>query len=106
MPDKPTYKSPSNIQALYYLIVLVSAGMIVYEKAKRDNEESLAWLLFWFVVMMTAFYFATRNWAYDNPKPKPGEEDTDEADLPEIQDVDIPSLDEMIKKLDETKKDE
>ena len=99
-PKKPKPGVPPKHQALLYLVVFISAGLIIYEKAKPFDQERLWWMLLWFAVMVGAFYKATQNWAYVNPKPDPLEEEDEPEIRYEIQDIDIPSLEEMADKWD------
>jgi len=100
MPAKrPKPGVPPKHQAWLYLLIVISAGMIIWEKSKSFQEERLWWMLLWLAVMLAAFYKATQNWAYVNPKPDP-EEMEQTASTYEIQDVDIPSLEEMARKVD------
>ncbi len=108
MTDKRKYKPPRCVQAFYYLIILIAVGFLVWEKSKPDEQVRLWFLIFWFVVMITAYFRATRNWAHDNPKPSVEElleeekmkENTKET---EIKDVDIPDLNQMVKNLKKKK---
>ena len=90
---------PSHVQALYYVVIFIAGGMMIWEKSKPEVKQRLWFLLLWFAIMLYAFYKATQNWAYANPKPSK-EELLEEArknvsSMPEIKDVDIPSLEEM-----------
>jgi len=102
MKDKPRPGIPSSVQAWYYLLIFVAGGFMVWEKSKPLDRQRLWFLLTWLVVMLYAFFKATRNWAYDNPKPSNEElleRERTKKQTPEIRDVDIPSLEEMTRKL-------
>ncbi len=102
MPDKKVHNRPKNVQALYYLIIFVSGGMLMWEKSKPDDQVRLWWMMLWFGLMIFVFFKATKNWAHDNPKPsleallKQAEE---KEKQPEIKDVDIPDLSRMTQNL-------
>ncbi len=104
MGVKKIHNRPKNIQALYYVLVFATGIAIAYEKSKPDQDERLWFLLVMFGVMLFSFYKATQNWAYDNPKPPPDLEANEEENKPEIKDVNIPSLDEMVNRLTSDKK--
>ena len=89
---KHIHNRPKNAQAFYYAIIMTTAGLLVWEKAKPDKEERLWFLLLGLFVMIWAYFKATRNWAYDNPKPKPGEEEQSGKPEYEIKNPDIPDL--------------
>jgi len=100
--EKKEHNIPKNIQALYYLLIFLAGGMMIWEKSRPEESQRLWFLLFWFAVMLYAFFKATRNWAYDNPKPSKEEllEQARKKDqMPEIKDADIPSLEEMTRNL-------
>ncbi len=99
MGVKKIHNRPKNIQALYYVLIFIAGIALAYEKSKPDTQEQLWFLLLMFGIMLTSFYKATQNWAYDNPKPPPGENDEEETERPEIKDVHIPSLEEMSERL-------
>jgi len=106
MRDKKTYETPPGIQAVYYLVIFIAGGMMVWEKSKPEQAQRLWFLLLWFAVMLYAFYKATQNWAYANPKPSKEElleEARKKEETPEIQDVDIPSFEEMAKNVNKEK---
>ena len=105
MPAKrPKPGVPPKHQALLYGIIILSAGMIIWEKAKDFDDERLWWMLLWLAVMLAAFYKATQNWAYVNPKPDPLEDDDEPAaSMYEIQDIEVPSLEEMTENLTRNK---
>ncbi len=107
MPKRIKPGIPPGHQALLYGIILLSAAMIVWEKAKPQERERLWWLLLWLVVMIAAFFKATQNWAYVNPKPDPlADDEADEQDSPPIQDVDIPDLEQMTRNLEKSQTDD
>ena len=102
MPVKKVHNRPKNIQALYYLLIFVAAGMMLREKSKPDDQVRLWWMLLWFALMLFVFFKATKNWARDNPKPSMDEilKEAGEKDRAEQQRRNMPDLSQWIKKID------
>jgi hypothetical protein len=106
MANKKIHNTPKNIQAVYYLLIFVSAGLLFWEKSKPDDQVRLWWMLLWFGVMIIVFFKATKNWAHDNPKPSIEElleEAGQKKKTPEIKDTDIPDLNQMMENLKKKK---
>ncbi len=92
--SKKTFKKPRRIQFLYFLLIFISGGSLFFIKNRPDDEQNIWVMLFLLLVLMYSLMKSTQNWAYDNPKPDPEEE---EKQKPVYKNKDIPSLEEMIK---------
>ncbi len=94
--SKKTFNKPKRAQFAYFLLVFLSGGGLFYVKTLDDKDQNIWLMLLLLLGLMYGLLKSTRNWAYDNPKPK---EDEEEADKPVYKNKDIPSLEEMTKKL-------
>ncbi len=98
--SKKTYNKPKRTQFLYFLLFFISGGVLFYIKTLPDEDQSLGLMLALLIILMYSLMKSTRNWAYDNPKPK--EEET-ESDKLVYKEKNIPSLEDMAKKLRDNK---
>ena len=96
--SKKTYNKPKKIQSVYFLLIFISGGLLFYIKTLPDADQNIWLMLFLLGIMMFSLMKSTKNWAYDNPKNTEAEDDEDKL---VYKDKDIPTLQEMIKKIQE-----
>ena len=90
--SRKIYNKPKRVQFIYFLLIFISGGALFYIKTMPDDEQNFWLMIFLLIILMYSLLKSTKNWAYDNPKPKEEEEETLEYKNP-----DIPSLEEMSK---------
>ncbi len=98
--SKKAFNKPKRAQVIYFLLIFISGGALFFIKTKPDDEQSFWLMIFLLIILMYSLLKSTKNWAYDNPKLK-----DDETDKPKTvyKQKDIPSLEEMTKKLKNNK---
>ncbi len=94
--SKKTYNKPKRVQFLYFLLFFISGGILFYIKTLPDQDQSLGVMLVLLAILMYSLLKSTKNWAYDNPKPK---EEEESEEKPVYKEKNIPSLEEMTKNL-------
>ncbi len=92
--NKKIHNKPKRAQFIYFLLIFLSGGMLFFIKTKPDDQQNFWLMIFLLIILIYSLFKSTKNWAYDNPKPK---EDTDKKEISKYKNPDIPSLEEMIK---------
>ncbi len=92
--SKKTFNKPKRAQFIYFLLVFLSGGSLFFIKTQPDEYQNFWVMIILLFILMYSLLKSTKNWAYDNPKPK---EDEEETQRPVYKDKDIPTLEEMIK---------
>ncbi len=95
--SKKTFNKPKRAQFVYFLLVFLSGGALFFIKTQPDDEQNFWVMIILLMILMFSLLKSTKNWAYDNPKPKDGEEENEKNKLV-YKNKDIPSLEEMINK--------
>ena len=98
--SKKTFNKPKRAQIIYFLLIFISGGALFFIKTKPDDEQNFWVMIVLLIILMYSLLKSTKNWAYDNPKPK-----DDETDEPKVvyKKKNIPSLEEMTKNLKKNK---
>lgn len=92
--SRKIYNKPKRVQFIYFLLIFISGGALFYIKTLPDDEQNFWLMIFLLIILMYSLLKSTKNWSYDNPKPK---EDEEEKETLEYKNPDIPSLEDMIK---------
>jgi hypothetical protein len=100
--SKKTFNKPKRAQLIYFLLVFISGGALFFIKTQPEKDQNFGLMILLLIILMFSLLKSTKNWAYDNPKPKEGEEDS--TDKPVYKNKDIPSLEEMTKNIKKDKK--
>ncbi len=97
--SKKIYNKPKRAQIIYFLLIFLSGGALFFIKTKPDDKQNFWLMMVLLIILMYSLLKSTKNWAYDNPKPK-----DDEIDEPKkvYKQKDIPSLEEMTKNFKKT----
>jgi len=98
--SKKTFNKPKRAQFIYFLLIFISGGALFFIKTQAEDQQNFWLMIFLLIVLMYSLMKSTKNWAYDNPKPKEGEEDAQEL---VYKDKDIPTLEDMAKNIKKTK---
>jgi hypothetical protein len=98
--SKKTFNKPRRIQSIYFILIFISGGGLFYIKTLPDEQQNLLLMLLLLLGLLYGLMKSTRNWAYDNPKPKEGEGEDEQLKYKER---DIPGLEEMIKNIKDKK---
>ncbi len=81
-------------------MIFLSGGGLFYIKTLPDDEQNVWLMLLLLLGLLYGLLKSTRNWAYDNPKPKENEEENEPIVYKKTK---IPDLDEMVKNLKKDK---
>ncbi|HFX17950.1 MAG TPA: hypothetical protein ENK64_02260 [Flavobacteriales bacterium] len=95
--SKKTFNKPKRAQFVYFLLVFISGGALFFIKTQPEKEQNFGLMILLLIILMFSLLKSTKNWAYDNPKPKDDEENAD--DKPVYKNKEIPSLEEMTKNI-------
>ena len=96
--SKKTFNKPKRVQAIYFLLIVFSGGMLFYLNKISDEEPNIWILLFFLFILMYSLLKSTKNWSYDNPKNNEENEEEKNNNKLVYKDKNIPTLEEMIKK--------
>ncbi len=99
--SKKTFKKPRKIQFIYFLLIFLSGGGLFFINNQSDEDQNIWLMLFLLVVLMFSLMKSTQNWAYDNPKEDPEEEEKNKI---VYKNKDIPSLEDMTKNIKKKQK--
>lgn len=94
--SKKTFNTPKRAQFIYFLLIFISGGALFYIKTQAEDQQNFWLMIFLLIVLMYSLMKSTKNWAYDNPKPKEGEEETEKL---VYKDKNIPTLEDMTKNI-------
>ena len=99
--SKKTFKKPRKIQFIYFLLIFLSGGGLFFINNQSDEDQNIWLMLFLLVVLMFSLMKSTQNWAYDNPKKDPEEEEKNKI---VYKNKDIPNLEDMTKNIKKKQK--
>ena len=94
--SKKSFNKPKRTQIIYFLLIFISGGALFFIKTKPDDEQNFWLMMILLIILMYSLLKSTKNWAYDNPKPK--DDETNETKVVYKQ-KNIPGLEEMTKNL-------